>query len=205
MGRRNETPRKGDLREQALLDTAEELLARTGLERMTVEDIAKGAGISRGSLYFYFGSKQDVLAALVARTMVAIREDATRAAKDTDTPPDRAAERALQHTKRMWREHGTVMRAAVENAALNEAVKRSWEETVEAFAEAMRHVLVRAGLPDGDGPTDAGALARALCWMTERIYYRAHGDDGDTLDRATRTLREVWLRVITPQQPQQQP
>ncbi|MFJ9761893.1 TetR/AcrR family transcriptional regulator [Streptomyces sp. NPDC101149] len=200
MGRRSETPRKGDLREQALLDAAEELLARTGLERMTVEDIAKGAGISRGSLYFYFGSKQDVLAALVARTMVAIREDAARAAKDTDTPPARAVERALQHTERMWREHGTVMRAAVENAALNEAVGRSWEETVEAFAEAMRHVLVRAGLPHGEGPTDAGALARALCWMTERGYYRAYRDDGDTLDRATRTLREVWLRVITPQQ-----
>ncbi|WP_329458601.1 TetR/AcrR family transcriptional regulator [Streptomyces sp. NBC_01497] len=201
MGRRSETPRKGDLREQALLDAAEGLLARTGLERMTVEDIAKGAGISRGSLYFYFDSKQDVLAGLVARTMAAIREDAARAAEDTATPPAQAVERALRHTERMWREHGTVMRAAAENAARNEAVGRAWEETVEVFADAMRQVLVRAGLPDGDGPTGAGALARALCWMTERGYYRACGDDGDTLDSATRTLREVWLRVITPPRP----
>ncbi|MCF3960660.1 TetR/AcrR family transcriptional regulator [Streptomyces fuscigenes] len=220
MGRRSETPRKGDLREQALLDAAEELLARVGLERMTVEDIAKGAGISRGSLYFYFRSKQDVLAALVARTMIAVREDAARAAEDTASPPARSVERALLRTGRMWREHGTVMRAAVENAARNEAVGRSWNETVEVFAAAMRQVLVRAGLPDGDGPADAAAVARALCWMTERCYYLAYGEIGaadaiatapsspaaggrgdggsDPLDRATATLREVWLRVIAP-------
>ncbi|GAA4566645.1 TetR/AcrR family transcriptional regulator [Planotetraspora kaengkrachanensis] len=199
MGRRSDALRKGDLREQALLDAAEELLTRTGFERMTVEDIAKGAGISRGSLYFYFGSKHDVLAALVARTMVDIVQDAARAAEDTATPPPQAIERALDHTERMWREHGTVMRAAVEQAAANPAVGRSWDETVEAFAAAMREVLVRAGLPDGDAPTDAGALARTLCWMTERSYYRACAEDGDALDRTTQTLREVWLRVIAAQ------
>ncbi|MFC9250253.1 helix-turn-helix domain-containing protein [Amycolatopsis thailandensis] len=37
--------------------------------------IAKGAGISRGSLYFYFGSKQEVLAALVARTVASLHLD----------------------------------------------------------------------------------------------------------------------------------
>ncbi|WP_307821929.1 TetR family transcriptional regulator [Streptomyces coffeae] len=52
MGGRSDAPRKGDLREQALLDAAEALLEHTSLEELTVEAIAKGAGISRGSLYF---------------------------------------------------------------------------------------------------------------------------------------------------------
>ncbi|MGJ5691939.1 helix-turn-helix domain-containing protein, partial [Streptomyces pratensis] len=65
-GRRT-TGRKGDVRERAILDTCEALLAHKGYDAMTVGDVAQGAGITRGALYFYFGSKQEVVTALVAR------------------------------------------------------------------------------------------------------------------------------------------
>ncbi|MGJ5691915.1 helix-turn-helix domain-containing protein, partial [Streptomyces pratensis] len=65
-GRRT-TERKGDVRERAILDTCEALLAHKGYDAMTVGDVAQGAGITRGALYFYFGSKQEVVTALVAR------------------------------------------------------------------------------------------------------------------------------------------
>src|SRR4051812_6589403 len=57
--RRREAPRKGDLREQAILDAAEALLESETLDTLTVEAIARGAGITRNALYFYFASKQD--------------------------------------------------------------------------------------------------------------------------------------------------
>jgi TetR/AcrR family transcriptional regulator, ethionamide resistance regulator len=57
--RRSTAPRKGDLREQAILDTAERLLAAPGYEAMTMADIAAGTGVTRGALYPYFGSKQE--------------------------------------------------------------------------------------------------------------------------------------------------
>ena len=41
--KRRDTPSKGDLREQAILDAAEVLLEREHAEPMTVESIAKGA------------------------------------------------------------------------------------------------------------------------------------------------------------------
>lgn len=68
LGRRG-IERKGDVRERAILDTCEALLADKGYDAMTVGDIAQGAGITRGALYFYFGSKHEVVAALVARTV----------------------------------------------------------------------------------------------------------------------------------------
>ncbi|WP_234795975.1 TetR/AcrR family transcriptional regulator [Mycobacteroides chelonae] len=36
---------------------------------MTVNEIARIAGITRGGMYFYFGSKQEVVTALVASTV----------------------------------------------------------------------------------------------------------------------------------------
>jgi len=44
---RRRGPRKGDLKEAAILDTASELLGRKPLSEITTEALAKGAGISR--------------------------------------------------------------------------------------------------------------------------------------------------------------
>ncbi|WP_433171879.1 TetR/AcrR family transcriptional regulator [Actinoallomurus sp. CA-150999] len=194
--RRRDTPRKGDLREQAILRTTEELLERDGVEPMTVEAIAKGAGISRGSLYFYFGSKQDVLTALVARTLDTLTQDATVFPDDETTPPHQAIEHAIDRTADMWRRHGRVMRTAVDYAAVIPEIGDLWTATVATFAKVMTGVLVRAGVPEGDGPADAAALAHTLCWMTERALYQAASQPVPDLARAITTCTEIWFRVI---------
>ena len=66
--RRAAGPRKGERREQAILDATERLLATTPFADLTIDDIARGAGISRSALYFYFASKEQVLTALHRRT-----------------------------------------------------------------------------------------------------------------------------------------
>ena len=75
--------RKGDLREREILDATEKLLATRGYADMTVGDIAEAAGMTRGALYFYFASKQDVLIALVTRTVQFLQEKSGAAAADT--------------------------------------------------------------------------------------------------------------------------
>ena len=45
----------------AILATAEQLLAERPLADFSVDDLAKGAGISRPTFYFYFPSKNAVL------------------------------------------------------------------------------------------------------------------------------------------------
>ncbi|GAA0284044.1 hypothetical protein GCM10009527_095180 [Actinomadura nitritigenes] len=97
--RRREEPRKGDLREQAILDAAEEQLGTQSLDGMTVESIARGAGITRNALYFYFASKQDVLAALVRRSLEPIADDAASTAADTAAEPTERIVRAVRNTE----------------------------------------------------------------------------------------------------------
>jgi AcrR family transcriptional regulator len=190
--KRRDVPSKGDQRIQAILDAAEVLLEREHAEPMTVESIAKGAGILRGSLYFYFGSKQEVLTALVARTVAQLH---MADPSDLNVPVRDTVRRAVETTARTWREHGTVMRAAVEFGPEVPAIAQLWQDTIANNTKVMARVLVGAGLPDDAGPTGAEALAQALCWMTERNFYHASTQSGG-LDRMTETMVDIWCRVL---------
>jgi AcrR family transcriptional regulator len=53
--------------ESAVLTSAENLFVRNGFNRTTVDDIAKAAGLTKGSIYLYFEDKRDVLLVLLRR------------------------------------------------------------------------------------------------------------------------------------------
>ena len=63
-GRRAARP-SGDERQQAILDTATRLIEQRSFADISVDDLAKGAGISRPTFYFYFASKEAVLLSLL--------------------------------------------------------------------------------------------------------------------------------------------
>ncbi len=50
---------------QLILDTAREHLSRFGLSKMTIVDVAKSLGMSHANVYRYFGSKREILDAIV--------------------------------------------------------------------------------------------------------------------------------------------
>ncbi|MCL2343465.1 MAG: TetR/AcrR family transcriptional regulator [Firmicutes bacterium] len=57
-----------------ILDTATDLFIRDGYENTTIEDILKKWGGSKGSLYYYFKSKEEILDA-VAHELVEKKEE----------------------------------------------------------------------------------------------------------------------------------
>ena len=67
-GRRSTRP-SGDDREAAILRTAERLLETSKFADISVDDLAKGAGLSRPTFYFYFPSKEAVLLTLLDRVI----------------------------------------------------------------------------------------------------------------------------------------
>ena len=62
----------GDERQDAILITAEALLAERSFDDVSIEDLARGAGISRPTFYFYFPSKDAVLLALLDRVITEV-------------------------------------------------------------------------------------------------------------------------------------
>ncbi|GAA1223792.1 TetR/AcrR family transcriptional regulator [Pseudonocardia alaniniphila] len=189
--RRRTAERKGDVRERAILDTCEALLAEKGYDAMAVGDIAQGAGITRGALYFYFGSKQEVVTALVARTVEHLWER-SRVTAETDDPR-RAIAAAMQRTVELWNEHGLVMRTAIDLSLAVPEIGELWGHTADLFIAAITAVLERAGVQAGTEPEQASAMARALCWMIERTFYHASQESRETLQGASSTCEHIWL------------
>ncbi|WP_019356498.1 TetR/AcrR family transcriptional regulator [Streptomyces sp. AA1529] len=183
--------RKGDVRERAILDTCEALLAQKGYDSTTVGDIAQGAGITRGALYFYFGSKQEVVAALVARTVEHLWERSRVAAQADE--PRAAITAAMQRTVELWNAHGLVMRTAIDLSLTVPEIGALWNRTADLFIAAITAVLERAGVQPGPGPEQASAMARALCWMIERTFYHASQESREKLQEASATCEHIWL------------
>jgi len=65
---------KKDQKIQAVLEEAEQLFASKGYENVKMEEIAKVVGISKGSVYFYFKSKENLQMALTYRAFQALIE-----------------------------------------------------------------------------------------------------------------------------------
>ncbi|MFD4350354.1 TetR/AcrR family transcriptional regulator [Streptomyces coelicoflavus] len=188
---RRTAERKGDVRERAILDTCETLLARKGYEAMTVGDIAQGAGITRGALYFYFGSKQEVVTALVARTVEHLWERSRATARTEEPSP--AVTAAMRRTVELWSEHGVVMRTAIDLSLTVPEIGELWRRTADLFITAITAVLERAGVETGSGPEQAPAMARSLCWMIERTFYHASQESREQLETASATCEHIWL------------
>ena len=88
-GRRSARP-SGDDRELAILATAEQLLEKRPLSDISVDDLAKGAGISRPTFYFYFASKDAVLLTLFERILAEADATFEGRADDYAAQPARA-------------------------------------------------------------------------------------------------------------------
>jgi AcrR family transcriptional regulator len=64
-------------RREQILDAANGLFAERGYDEVTVEDVAKSAGVARGLVHHYFGGRKDVYVALLER-LGGVREEALR-------------------------------------------------------------------------------------------------------------------------------
>ena len=70
-----------------ILDALQTLLENKDMKTISVSEIAQEAGIGKGSIYYYFPSKEAIWEALVARNYEKPLETAKNLAKQTDISP----------------------------------------------------------------------------------------------------------------------
>jgi len=73
-------------RKNEILDAAAELFAARGYEKTSTGDILERVGIARGTLYYHFKSKEDILDALIERVNNALIVGAKQVAGDRSIP-----------------------------------------------------------------------------------------------------------------------
>ena len=68
-GPRSLKDRQREERERLILDAAEELLAEKGYHEMSIDEIAARVGVSKGTVYLHFPSKEELVLAQLERGM----------------------------------------------------------------------------------------------------------------------------------------
>ncbi len=194
-GRRVLAATKGELRERAILDEAEKQLREAGPDAMTVESIANAAGINRATLYFYFRSKNDVLAALVERAVNELTSGVATSDRAAGSAGAVAITEAIRRTALLWKTHGAVLRAAVDLTPSVETIAELWNRA-RTQVEQSCLAIVLPGTADDDELADRlPAVIRALVAMTEREFYTTFARDED-LDESVDVLSLIWTRAL---------
>lgn len=73
-------------RRNEILDVAEELFVTKGYDKTSTNDILERIGIARGTLYYHFKSKEDILNAMIERINEALIAKVRVIASDTKIP-----------------------------------------------------------------------------------------------------------------------
>ncbi|MBV6539814.1 TetR/AcrR family transcriptional regulator, partial [Ursidibacter maritimus] len=71
--------RRKDARPQELLAAALVLFVERGYAATRLDDVATRAGVSKGTLYLYFASKEDLFRAVVRENLVPVLDEAEQA------------------------------------------------------------------------------------------------------------------------------
>lgn len=160
-----------DPQKTALLESTERLLRERPLAQLTVDQISRGANLTRTAFYRYFGRKEDAVVALSARYFEIIFEG-RKPFFSEDRPLAEACREAVRNELSTWAEHGAVLRGLADLGATDPELREAWYAQVEQFVapveQRIRSHAKQRGVPPPPHPRQ---VAEAFVWMAERYYY----------------------------------
>ena len=67
---------KNQNKRERILDAAQELMETSSIRSVSVQKIAQNAGIGKGSIYYYFSSKNEIIEAVIERSYFRVLDEA---------------------------------------------------------------------------------------------------------------------------------
>lgn len=189
---------RGRRTRDALIVAARTVFEERGYAATRMGDIAEAAGVSHGTVYTWFATKEAVLAAVV-ESLVSDISEALRVPEGTD--PVRRIDVANRSYLETYREHSKLLDVIEQAAAVDDSFRDILAGLraahVQRVAAAIRHLQ-----QSGDTPVslDPQVAAAALCVMVEgfaRHWMRSGFDE----EEAAATLTRIWagaLNLSTP-------
>lgn len=152
----------------AITGAASELFDANGFHPTTVDDIARAAGTSVGTIYFHFGSKEGVAAAIAANALRGFEAE-LETARDSASPIDRLIDSFDVYFRFALEHPAAFLSLSQDQPADPESTKVDATEPVDqvrAFLE-LAGTDLREAIDSGELPDlpvdDAVALVLATC------------------------------------------
>jgi AcrR family transcriptional regulator len=197
-GQREAKPRQGDRREQAILDATRVLLTDAPFSDLTIEQIARAAGVARSSLYFYFADKAQILLVLYSDVLEEMSAELEQWFADPAKHAEPWSRASITTAVTVARSNANVVRAALDSRGAHAEIDQTWSIYFNRAVERCTLLIEReraAGLASSTGPS-AHALARALMQMTLHSIdelLRAGASAGEAQE-LIETLTVLWAR-----------
>lgn len=185
-------PRKADIRRTSILDAAARLFIERGVDRTTVDEIARTVGLGKGTFYHYFEGKLDLIPALreqFGQNYMTHLADAVAACREDDWEGRLRAwlVAATDQYFRTYQLHDVVFHSA--NAPLREAMGDI--PVVHELADLLEEGEAAGAWQVGDARSVALLMFRGLHGMA---------DEAIVLRQPTReigpAIAELFLRMI---------
>lgn len=197
-GRRPGRP-SGDTREQAILDTAVQLIQERPFAEISVEELSRGAGISRPTFYFYFASKEEVLLALLVPLIQRAETGFNSVQADILSHPQHTIRRGIEIFFSSFDSQPAAVKAGVEALRTLPEFQAFWANLMEKWI-VLSTAMITAERHRGAAPEllPARDLAISLNLMNERMIMMTLGGEQPSVDkdRVVKTLTHVWLTSI---------
>ena len=144
--------RRKDARPQELLAAALDLFVERGFASTRLEDVAKRAGVSKGTLYLYFENKQELFKAVVRDNIVQSIGEAEDSMAASDSS---SAELLRKVMMQWWEEFGATKLAGLTKLMLAEAnnfpeLAQFYNEEVVTRGNALIVSLLERGMQRGE-------------------------------------------------------
>lgn len=179
-----------------ILDGAVLAIARHGLAKLGMSDVSLSAGVSRGTLYRYFPSREELLRSLAEFEILRFQERIAAAVQHAPPGASRL-EVALQQVTRSVREHPAIRRVIETEPAFVLAYLRAEFPALRATVGALLAPLLAdtGAVRDGVVRTD-----EMVDWLTRVMISAVLFPDPDP-DGMARGLAAVYGLLATPAPP----
>lgn len=201
--------RRAEARPDEVLDAALELFTRRGFTHTTVEQVARRAGLSKGTVYLYFPSKKALLAGLVRRAVVPVADQALSVVGDYRGDPRPVIRRlvgllaASMADPKVFAVPKLVLREAV---AVPEIARMYRAEVLDRALPALTALLdqgIRGGYirPVDPELTLRSILGPLMMHLIMAEVFAIHPDDGLAMDRLVDNHLSILFAGLEPEGP----
>lgn len=179
---------------ERILDGAMRAIGRHGLMKLGMSDVCLSAGVSRGTLYRYFQSREELLDALAVHETKRFQRVVTEAVKRIP-PGDDRIEVALQHVTRYAGEHAAIRRILETEPGFVLSYLRENFPVLRGMTKAMLGPLLRQTTPVRSGLVDAEQLAD---WLSRFMISAVLFPDPNPDEMARRLTAVYRLLTVVP-------
>lgn len=192
---------RSDATKKRLFDSAMELIGERGFTDASVDEIVERAGVAKGTVYYHFAGKAELVEALIADRLRPLIEAFNEAARDNADDPRAAIEALVRAELEFLSQRGSFSKLLIAELWREDRV---WRDTLVLLRRELMTVIrdvIAAGIESGafraDVDPDFGASALFGMTATVALDWLAF-EPGKSLEDLTEQITRVAFNAVRP-------